>query len=181
MGVTPAETVVQRLRESLRCEYQAVVICGKDEELCKRVRQQVEGDDRFVVVGYTNKIHDLMKISDLFIGKPGGLTTSEALACGLPMAIIQPIPGQEERNSDHLLEEGIAVKCNELTTLPYKIEKLICDPPRLARMREKATAWGRPNAARTVVETLLADDLPPLMLEKKQRNAMTQAAAGEKS
>ncbi len=80
----------------------------------------------------------------MFIGKPGGLTTSEALACGLPLAIIQPIPGQEERNSDHLLEEGIAIKCNELTTLAYKIDRLLGDPARLAAMRRNAPRPGPP-------------------------------------
>ncbi|RYD78060.1 MAG: glycosyltransferase, partial [Verrucomicrobiaceae bacterium] len=180
MGVTPAELIVQRLREQLQSDFQAIVICGKDEALCSRVTEELAGDDRFVVLGYTDKMHELMKISDLYIGKPGGLTTSEALACGLPMVVTQPIPGQEERNSDHLLEEGIAIKCNELTTLPYKIDRLLSDPARLERMREKARAWGRPAAARTVVETLLADNLPPLMIEKEQREAMSQAASAEK-
>ncbi len=181
LGVSPAEIIVQRLREQLRNDFQAVVICGKDEALCSRVTEGVAADDRFKVLGYTNKMDELMKISDLYIGKPGGLTTSEALACGLPMAIVHPIPGQEERNSDHLLEEGIAIKCNELTTLPYKIDRLLSDPARLASMRERALAWARPDAARTVVETLLADDLPPLVLEKEQREAMTQAVAAERS
>ena len=97
---------------------------------------------------------DLMKISDLFIGKPGGLTTAEALACGLPMVIVSPIPGQEERNSDHLLEEGVAVKCNEMTTIPYKIDTLLDDPIRVEEMRRKAFALSRPDAARTIVRTL---------------------------
>ena len=67
-----------------------------------------------------------------------------------------------------------------MTTLPYKIDRLLSDPARLAAMRERALAWARPNAARTVVETLLADNLPPLMIEKEQRQAMTQAVAAEK-
>lgn len=180
LGVTPAELIVQRLREQLHTGFQAIVICGKDEALCARVTEELAGDERFVVLGYTNKMHELMRISDLYIGKPGGLTTSEALACGLPMVVTQPIPGQEERNSDHLLEEGIAIKCNELTTLPYKIERLLRDPARLAAMRERAQAWGKPDAARTIVETLLADNLPPLMIEKEQREAMTQAASAER-
>ena len=69
------------------------------------------------MLGYTDRMHELMKMSDLFIGKPGGLTTAEALASSLPMMIVDPIPGQEERNSDHLLEKGCALKANELTTL----------------------------------------------------------------
>ena len=91
------------------------------------------------------------------------------------------IPGQEERNSDHLLEAGIAIKCNELTTLPYKVDQLLCNPERLAAMRQRAREWGRPHAAREVVETLLNDSLPPLVLEKQQRKAMTHVAVGEKS
>jgi processive 1,2-diacylglycerol beta-glucosyltransferase len=98
-------------------------------------------------------------MSDLFIGKPGGLTTAECLACGLPMIIVAPIPGQEERNSDHLLEKGIALKCNEFTTLAYKIDGLLDNPAQLAGMREKAFALARPHAAATIVDTLLNQPL----------------------
>jgi processive 1,2-diacylglycerol beta-glucosyltransferase len=109
----------------------------------------------FRILGYTDEMHRWMQMCDLFIGKPGGLTTAEALACGLPMIIVAPIPGQEERNSDHLLENGIALKCNEFTTLAYKIDGLLDHPERLAAMRAKATAYGRPHAAATIVDTLL--------------------------
>ena len=133
----------------------------------------------FRILGYTTRMHELMRISDLFVGKPGGLTTSEATACGLPMPIVSPIPGQEERNSDHLLEQGAAIKCNEMTTIPFKIDWLLDDPQRLARMAARALALGRPHAAHEVVRTLLEDDLPPLILREKQREAMAQAAARE--
>jgi processive 1,2-diacylglycerol beta-glucosyltransferase len=134
---------------------------------------------RFSVLGYSNSMHELMRISDLFIGKPGGLTTSEALACGLPMAVFSPIPGQEERNSDHLLEEGAGIRCNELTTLPFKIDRLLDNPKRLAAMRKAAEAMGRPHSARTVVQTLLDDDLPPLVLAPQEMEAIAQAASRE--
>ena len=178
LGVGPTEFVVRRLTE-LRHPAQTVVICGKSEELKARIAAKVgENNPCFRLLGYTNRMHDLMKISDLFIGKPGGLTTSEALACGLPMAVISPIPGQEERNTDHLLEDGAAIKCNELATLPFKIDRLLADPARLARMAANARALGRPQAARTIVQTLLEDRLPALTLDREDRAAMTQAAAG---
>ncbi len=179
LGVGPTELIVGRLKE-MRHDFQALVTCGRSAEARERVTAAVGGSNpRFRVLGYSDRMHELMHASDLFIGKPGGLTTSEALACGLPMAVFSPIPGQEERNADHLLEEGAGIRCNELTTLPFKLDRLLDDPARLAAMRHAATKMGRPNAARTVVETLLNDHLPPLALAAEQREAIAQAAARE--
>ena len=175
-GVSPAGFVVSKLMQ-MRHRVQTIVICGKNEEAQAQVRNVVGEDNRlFKVLGYTNRMHDLMKISDLFIGKPGGLTTAECLACSLPMVIITPIPGQEERNSDHLLEDGVAVRCNELTTIAFKIDRLLDDPTRLERMRQSAATLGRPYASRTVVETLLEDQLPPLAIDEQLREEMRKTA-----
>src|SRR5436305_14648881 len=119
-----------------------------------------------------------MQVADLFIGKPGGLTTSEALACGLPMVIVSPIPGQEERNSDFLLESGVAVKCNDLVLLPYKLHQLISDRQRLRSMRAAAKSLGRPRAAETVVETLLHEQGRPVRLNARKRRKIAEVAAG---
>jgi processive 1,2-diacylglycerol beta-glucosyltransferase len=179
LGVTPAEFVVARLLQ-LRHDVQGIVICGRNDELRFRLKQMLEPHaSRFKIIGYTDKMQEFMKISDLFIGKPGGLTTAEALACSLPMIIVDPIPGQEERNSDHLLEKGCALKANELTTLAWKIDQLLDEPEHLATMRRNAGELGRPNAARTIVETLINDNLPPLWLNEDQRDAIAQAATGE--
>jgi processive 1,2-diacylglycerol beta-glucosyltransferase len=176
LGLGPTELVVERLKQ-LKHDVQCVVICGKNPEVKQRVELAVAAArDRFSILGYTDRMHELMHLSDLFIGKPGGLTTSEAMACGLPMVVFAPIPGQEERNADHLLEKGAAIKCNELTTMPFKIDELLADPARLAAMRVAAGKLGRPHAARTIVTTLLQDDLPPLILEEEQRDAIAQAA-----
>jgi processive 1,2-diacylglycerol beta-glucosyltransferase len=180
LGVGPAEFVVQRLK-NLRSRPQTIVVCGRSKEAREKVMQQV-GDDRenFKVFGYTGRMPELMKISDLFIGKPGGLTTAEALTCGLPMVIVSPIPGQEERNSDHLLEDGVAVKCNEMTTIPFKIDHLLGDPVRLEAMRCKAFALSRPYAARTIVETLVYDKIGALEVSDDEAEAMTIAASKER-
>jgi len=179
LGVTPAEFVVARLLQ-LRHDVQGVVVCGRNDELRHRLKQMLAPyASRFKVIGYTDKMGELMKISDLFIGKPGGLTTAETLACSLPMIIVDPIPGQEERNSDHLLEKGCALKANELTTLAWKIDQLLDEPARLEAMRRNAGELGRPNASRTIVETLINDHLPPLELNADQREAIAHAATGE--
>jgi processive 1,2-diacylglycerol beta-glucosyltransferase len=179
LGVTPAEYVVARLLQ-LRHDVQGIVICGRNDELRHRLKEMLAPHgNRFKVVGYTDKMNQFMRISDLFIGKPGGMTTAEALASSLPMIIVDPIPGQEERNSDHLLERGCALKANELTTLPWKIDQLLDEPGRLDTMKRNAGELGRPHAARTIVETLITDRLPPLELDADQRDAIAQAATGE--
>jgi len=179
LGLGSTEFIVERML-NLNKQTQTIVICGRNEGLKQRISQMVESQSsRFKILGYTNDMHKLMKIADIFIGKPGGMTTSEAISCGLPMCIISPIPGQEERNSDHLLEEGIAVKCNDLTTLSYKLEQLLDDPDRLTRMKDNALRFAKPNASSTIVNTLLEDQLPSLSLTKDQRTAMALAAGPE--
>jgi len=164
----------------LRHDVQGVVVCGRNDELRHRLKEQLgQHGERFKVIGYTDRMNELMKISDLFIGKPGGLTTAEALASSLPMIIVDPIPGQEERNSDHLLEKGCALKSNELTTLAWKIDQLLDHPDQLEAMKRNAGELGRPNASRTIVETLINDKLGPLELDADQRDAIAQAATGE--
>lgn len=100
-------------------------------------------------------LYDYMAAADLLVGKPGGLTTAEALARGLVMVIVNPIPGQEERNADHLLEEGAAIRCNNLPVLADKIDRLLGDPARLAAMRANVRRLARPRAAHDVVTALL--------------------------
>ena len=96
-----------------------------------------------------------MAASDLIVGKAGGLTSSEALASGLPLVIINPVPGQEERNSDHFLEEGVAIRCNSVLTLPHKIDALLSDTHRLSAMHRAVRRLARPDAARDIISTIL--------------------------
>jgi processive 1,2-diacylglycerol beta-glucosyltransferase len=100
---------------------------------------------------YTREMDELMAASDLVLGKPGGLTTCEALAKGLVFVIVNPIPGQEERNSDHLLEAGVGIRCNNLPTLTYKLDRLLSDGRRFAAMQRNTRALARPNAAMEIV------------------------------
>ena len=158
-GSGPVEHIIQAL-SGLTHPAQVVVVCGRNEELRDRLARvgpearQASSGVAFTLLGFTTEMDELMAAADLFVGKPGGLTTSEALAKGLPMVVINPIPGQEERNSDHLLEEGIAIRCNNLPALAYKIDRLIDEPGKLMLMRGNALALGKPQAAFTILERL---------------------------
>jgi processive 1,2-diacylglycerol beta-glucosyltransferase len=158
-GVGPLELLITALIP-LQHSAQVVAICGRNEDLKKRVSELASGIGpnatvMVKAVGYTQEMDELMSASDLVVGKPGGLTTSEALAKGLVLVIANPIPGQEERNSDHLLEAGVAIRCNNMPTLAYKLDRLLADPARFATMQGNAYAMGRPNAARDIVQKLL--------------------------
>jgi processive 1,2-diacylglycerol beta-glucosyltransferase len=119
---------------------------------------------------------DLMRVATLFVGKPGGLSSSECMAAGLPMVLINPIPGQEVRNSDFLLEEGAAVRCNYATTVGYKIDSLLEDPDRLQRMAASARRLGRRDAAGQIVSAVLEEPNVPLWISREAQRAIRTAA-----
>ena len=153
-GVGPIEHAVTNLLD-LAHPAQVIVVCGKNAELKERLDARAaeprRGTNPLFVVGYTTAMDEYMSAADVLIGKPGGLTTSEALAKDLLLVIVNPIPGQEERNSDHLLEQGAAIRCNNLPVLAYKIDRLLDDPARMAAMRASARRLAHPDAARDVV------------------------------
>ncbi len=156
-GVGPVERMFESLR-AMRHPAQIVALCGRNDSLRKKLMRfaRSAGPVRFRPIGFTTEMHDWMAASDLLLGKPGGLTTSEALARGLAFCVVAPIPGQEERNSDVLLEEGCGIRCNNLPALGWKLDRLLGDPRRLAGMRRNARRIARPRAARDVVRESLA-------------------------
>jgi len=160
-GVGPVEQLVHDLL-ALQKPWQLVAIAGKAEKVKKRLDEIARsagtlssGNSRLVPVGFTTEMDQYMAAADLLVGKAGGLTTSEALARHLPMALIEPIPGQEFRNADHLLENGAAIRCNNLPAAAWKIANLLDDPNRLARLRDSAAKMARPNAAADIAEDAL--------------------------
>jgi processive 1,2-diacylglycerol beta-glucosyltransferase len=97
-------------------------------------------------------------------------------SAGGVMVLIRPIPGQEVRNSDFLLEEGAAVRCNYETTVGYKIDQLLDDPDRMRRMAASARKLGRPDATPLIVDTALADPPTPLWISRAAQQAILAAA-----
>lgn len=159
-GMGPVEKLIQSLI-NMQKKAQIVVICGKNEELKQRVDTFLRDLPAnlpilFKSLGYTAEMDTYMSAADLILGKTGGLTISEALAKGLGFVIVDPVPGQEERNADHLLEEGVAIKCNNWPVLSYKIDKLLNNPQRIAEMQFKARSLARPSAAYDIVNKLMS-------------------------
>jgi processive 1,2-diacylglycerol beta-glucosyltransferase len=154
-GVGPIEQIYRAILD-VEVPLEVVAITGKNESAKKQLETvQAPPRHRTKVMGFTKEIDELMGAADLVLSKPGGLTTSETLARGAAMVIVNPIPGQESRNSDFLLENGAAIKVNNVATLAYKVTSLLREPERLKRLKENARRLGRPRAAFDVVERAL--------------------------
>jgi processive 1,2-diacylglycerol beta-glucosyltransferase len=153
-GVGPVESLVRAIHE-IQHPVQIVVICGRNKRLEDHLKGLSDTRHPMKIIGFTSEMDSWMAASDLLVGKAGGLTSSEALARGLVLVIVNPIPGQEERNSDHFLEEGVGIRCNNLPALAYKIDTLLTDKERLFRMQQAVKRMARPDAAFEVVSTVL--------------------------
>ena len=154
-GLGSLDTIAERLL-ALEGNFQLIVLAGKNAPALAALQVlAARHPGRLLAQGFTDQVERLMACADLVITKPGGLTTSECLAMGLPMIVNAPIPGQEERNADFLLEQGVALKAFDGVTLEYRVRYLLEHPAKLAEMRDKAKALGRPAAAREVLDVVL--------------------------
>ena len=155
-GVGGLDTLADALL-SVADGFQLVVLAGRNAAMLERLHVLAASryPGRLFPQGYTPHVDRLMACCDLAITKPGGLTTSECLAMGLPMIVNAPIPGQEERNADYLMEQGAAWKAIDAVSLAWRIGQLQAQPARLAAMAASARAIGRPHAASEVIHTVL--------------------------
>ena len=151
-GMGPVAEILAEL-DKVPGQFQTLVVTGRNEELRRKLATQTRRHPTHVL-GYSTNMHELMAVADLIITKPGGLTTSEALALGKPLFILNPIPGQEAANSDFLLERGAAAKANRVEDLPFRIEKLL-GSKKLAEMARAAKSLGCPQSATVVCQEVL--------------------------
>ncbi|MGD8452350.1 MAG: glycosyltransferase [Phycisphaerae bacterium] len=156
VGYSRPERLVEELIH-MPADAQIAVVAGKNERLQRRCEDLARRTPRRVVVsGYTDRVFEWMHAADLMVSKPGGLTTSEALVCGLPLVLVDPIPGQETRNADYLLEHGAAIKVNDPRLLGHRVSQLLTTPTQLERRRVAARTLARPGAAGRIVADALS-------------------------
>ncbi len=156
-GVGPVLQLFEGLLQ-VKKPMEVVMVAGKNAELkadLEKKCRETPMPHKVHVLGFTDQIDELMAAADLVISKPGGLTTSEVLARGAAMVIVNPIPGQESRNSDYLLENGAAIKVNQPSMMATKIQALLDDPKRLGDLRARSAKLGHPQAAYTVARAAL--------------------------
>ena len=161
-----AAVVVAAYTQLLKCEtpLRVLVVMGRQAD----VRAELEAVDvpaRHAAhfYGFVTDMPGLMRATDLLVCKSGGLTIAEAAALGVPLLILDPIPGQETRNADVVLEAGAAVRVNDLPLLPSRVNQLLRDKgARLDVMRRAMLALGKPDAAYTIADAILQRRVVPV-------------------
>jgi processive 1,2-diacylglycerol beta-glucosyltransferase len=134
---------------------QIIAVCGKSAPLKSAIEKIAAKHPLVRAVGFTTEMDEFMSAADLMIGKPGGLTTSESLIKGLAWVVVNPIPGQEEKNAVYLLEQGVGVWAGNLHTLAYKVAGVLTESGRLPTMQKKALSIAKPKAGSIVARHAL--------------------------
>ena len=137
-------------------EIQIIAIAGHNEKLLtslNKISDKYPG--RMVNTGFTTEVEKYMAASDIIVTKTGGLTSSECLAMGKPMIVINPIPGQEERNATYLMEHGVAVMAYDDVGLDYKLKKILTTPGKLAFMQSASRDISKPFAGYDILEKVI--------------------------
>jgi len=137
---------------------QIITMCGKKEKTKKFFEEILENtphNNHVKLLPFTNKIPELMAISDFIVTKPGGITSSEALACSIPMIICNPIPGQEEQNSNFLLNNGVTIRLFDNDDMYVTLSNFFNSPNRIKQIKEMTKEIGKPNSTKDICEFIM--------------------------
>jgi processive 1,2-diacylglycerol beta-glucosyltransferase len=153
-GVGPVRKLVKTIvspKIKFKDYIQLIVVCGRNNRLYKYIENiRLRSIPTLKVFGFVDNMDELMEVSDLLISKPGGLTISEALAKGLPIIIVSPIPGQEERNAEVLVKYSVGIKAKRTDEVKEILFRLLNNPQELNEMKENIRQMTRPRAAEEI-------------------------------
>jgi len=140
--------------DSLELPFQMIVVCGNNEKLFNRIAKK-HFRHKIYTFGFVSNVDELMDAADCIITKPGGLTSSEALAKDLPMILSKPIPGQEDRNTEFLLNFGCAMKISKTLTAEELVYQFFQDSRRKQAMLENISLIKKPSAVKDLYNFII--------------------------
>jgi len=155
-GILPMANILTAC-DRLNAPVCFIAVTGKNHKLynelsalAKRLSHPVR------VLGFVNNVHELMSCADILLSKPGGMTSAEALACGLPMIIFKPIPGQEEANTRFLVERNYAIRADTVEIVKEYLQRLLADSSKeLEALRHNAAEVGKGLAAKDIAHNII--------------------------
>ncbi len=156
VGIGPLDKMMRALGR-IDVPIAAAVIVGRNRALERRIVAAAEHTAYPLrVLAFVDNVFDYMHASDVLLTKPGGLTTSEALAARVPLVLFKPLPGQEVRNVRYLVSRGAALRPRGEQQLADAVSGLLADDTRRCDLLERADAVRHPEAARLVAERIVA-------------------------
>lgn len=153
MGFGKVENRIRQL-DALDGDFQILCVCGFNTKLKERLLLGHYQKDMHIY-GFAKNVDVMMDASDCIVTKPGGLTTSESLAKGIVPILIDPIPGQEDRNAEFLVNNGIAIKTSSTFPIDEAIFQLFYDKTRIDKMQNQVRSFGKPYAARDLCDFIV--------------------------
>ncbi|NLZ47716.1 MAG: UDP-N-acetylglucosamine--LPS N-acetylglucosamine transferase [Clostridiales bacterium] len=128
-------------------DIQIIAITGNNKKLFNQLTELSSNSVKDTrIIGYTTEVNKYMQACDLLITKPGGLTITEALVSGVPLAVFSAIPGQEQKNAEFLLDNNLAVSLGEGKNCHRTINSLLCNSEKLENMRNNCLIFAKPNS-----------------------------------
>ena len=135
-------------------DIQLVTVCGNNKKLKARIDALIKHKN-IINYGYTQEVSTLMDAADCIITKPGGLSTSEALAKGLPIIMLDPIPGHEDRNKEFMLNNGVAMSISPTFPVTEAVYQLLNFDFKTQELKDNMKHIAKPNAAATLGQFML--------------------------
>lgn len=152
MGYGKMDKTLDKL-DKLNMDFQCMAVCGNNKNMYRKINKR-RYSKQVYVYGYADDVDIMMDAADCIITKPGGITTSEALAKALPMIMINPIPGHEMRNAEHMMNNGIALFATKSFPVDEAVFSLLKNPRRMEGLRQTIEIFSRRNAVRSLCEFL---------------------------
>lgn len=153
MGYGNVAHIIEQMNR-LDMDFQIISVCGHNEAL-KRKIDSFKTQKKIYNFGYVDNVDVMMDASDCIVSKPGGLTVSESLAKGLPLIMINPIPGQEDRNVEFLLNNGVGMKISSTFPIDEALYQILYDGWRQNHMKEAIKYLAKPNSTRDLAELIM--------------------------
>lgn len=155
LAIGNLKTILKQI-EKIPLDFQIVVVTANNSKLYEDALDiSLKSDKDISVLKYCSFMNALMQATDLLITKPGGLTVTEALISGCPLAIFFAIPGQEVQNAQFLMRNGLAIDLGDGTNCSEIVEKILKDDEKLREMGQRAKKFSKPNSTKNIYDIMV--------------------------
>lgn len=154
MGFGNMPKLIKRV-DTLDIDFQILCVCGRNEEAREKIAS-LKSKHKIYTYGYVDNIDVMMDASDFIITKPGGLSMSESLAKKLPTILLNPIPGQEDRNLEFFVNNGVSMAVSKTFPIEEAVFQMLTNQWKMKYGAGAVEYIGRPHAAAELYEIVVS-------------------------